>query len=48
MPPNFHRQWSGRSKASRPELYKMLDHLRNGDEVVIWKLTAFGRNTSTC
>lgn len=24
--------------ASRPELDKLLDHLRTGDEVVVWKL----------
>jgi DNA invertase Pin-like site-specific DNA recombinase len=31
--------------ASRPELDKMLDHLRKGDEVVVWKLDRLGRNT---
>lgn len=29
----------------RPELDKMLAHLRNGDEVVVWKLDRLGRNT---
>ncbi|MET3174666.1 UNVERIFIED_ORG: DNA invertase Pin-like site-specific DNA recombinase [Arthrobacter sp. UYCu721] len=33
------------SSASRPELDKMLDHLRDGDEVVVWKLDRLGRNT---
>ncbi|MHA7145367.1 recombinase family protein [Arthrobacter sp. TmT3-37] len=31
--------------ASRPELDKLLDHLRKGDEVVVWKLDRLGRNT---
>lgn len=32
--------------ASRPELDKMIDHLRPGqDEVVVWKLDRLGRNT---
>ncbi|MGV0110665.1 recombinase family protein [Arthrobacter sp. CP30] len=31
--------------ASRPELYKLLDHVRKGDEVVVWKLDRLGRNT---
>jgi DNA invertase Pin-like site-specific DNA recombinase len=33
------------TKASRPELDKLLDHLRSGDEVVVWKLDRLGRNT---
>ena len=33
------------TRASRPELDKMLDHLRPGDELVIWKLDRLGRNT---
>ncbi|MGN7201154.1 recombinase family protein [Arthrobacter sp. SAFR-044] len=33
------------SRASRPELDRMLDHLRKGDELVIWKLDRLGRNT---
>ncbi|MDR7161761.1 recombinase family protein [Arthrobacter sp. BE255] len=33
------------SSASRPELDKMLEHLRDGDEVVVWKLDRLGRNT---
>ena len=31
--------------AERPELDAMLKHLRNGDEVVVWKLDRLGRNT---
>lgn len=33
------------SKASREQLEKMLEHLREGDEVVVWKLDRLGRNT---
>ncbi|NMR29946.1 recombinase family protein [Crystallibacter degradans] len=33
------------TKASRPELDKMLDHLRSDDVVVIWKFDRLGRNT---
>jgi len=33
------------TQASRPELDRMLDHLRKGDELVIWKLDRLGRNT---
>jgi DNA invertase Pin-like site-specific DNA recombinase len=33
------------SRASWPELDKMLDYLRDGDEVVVWKLDRLGRNT---
>ena len=33
------------TKASRPELDKMLDRLSKGDEVVVWKLDRLGRNT---
>ncbi|WP_430228346.1 recombinase family protein [Pseudarthrobacter oxydans] len=33
------------SMASRPQLDKMLDHLRDGDEVVVWRLDRLGRNT---
>lgn len=31
--------------ASRPQLDKMMDHLRKGDEVVVWKLDRIARNT---
>ncbi|MDN4609613.1 recombinase family protein [Arthrobacter burdickii] len=33
------------TRANRPELDKLLDHLRSGDEVVVWKLDRLGRNT---
>jgi len=33
------------SLASRPELDKALDHLREGDTFVVWKLDRLGRNT---
>lgn len=33
------------TKASRPQLDAMLDHLRPGDTVVIWKFDRLGRNT---
>jgi DNA invertase Pin-like site-specific DNA recombinase len=33
------------TRASRPELDKMVEHLRDGDEVVVWKLDRLGRNT---
>jgi DNA invertase Pin-like site-specific DNA recombinase len=32
-------------RASRPDLGKLLEHLRGGDEVVVWKLDRLGRNT---
>jgi DNA invertase Pin-like site-specific DNA recombinase len=31
--------------ADRPRLSALLDHLREGDEVVVWKLDRLGRNT---
>lgn len=33
------------SRASREQLDRMLEHLRKGDEVVVWKLDRLGRNT---
>ncbi|GAA5227260.1 recombinase family protein [Paeniglutamicibacter antarcticus] len=33
------------TKAERPQLTAMLDHLREGDTVVIWKFDRLGRNT---
>jgi DNA invertase Pin-like site-specific DNA recombinase len=33
------------TRASRPELDRMLDRLSRGNEVVVWKLDRLGRNT---
>lgn len=33
------------AKAERPELTKMLDHLREGDTVLVWKIDRIARNT---
>lgn len=33
------------TRAKRPQLDKLLDQLRDGDEVVVWKLDRLGRNT---
>ncbi|GFG87755.1 recombinase family protein [Mycolicibacter algericus] len=33
------------STAQRPELDGCLDHLREGDELIVWKLDRLGRNT---
>jgi predicted site-specific integrase-resolvase len=32
----------------RPELHRMLDHLREGDTVVVWKLDRLSRSLRTC
>ncbi|WP_354217346.1 MULTISPECIES: recombinase family protein [unclassified Arthrobacter] len=44
-----HRIFTGHgvsgTSASRPELDKMRDHLRDGDEVVVWKLDQAGGAT---
>jgi DNA invertase Pin-like site-specific DNA recombinase len=40
----FHEKLSG-SHRQRPELTKLLDHLRDGDTVVIWKLDRLARST---
>jgi len=39
----FTDQASG-SLASRPQLDRMLDHLREGDVVVVWRLDRLGRS----
>lgn len=39
----FQEKVSG-AKAERPELSKMLDHVREGDTVIIWKLDRLGRS----
>lgn len=33
------------TRSNRPEPDRLLDHLRPGDEVVVWKLDRLGRNT---
>jgi len=33
------------TKARRPQLDKLLEHARAGDELVVWKLDRLGRNT---
>lgn len=33
------------TRVNRPELDKLIEHLRAGDEVVVWKLDQLGRNT---
>src|SRR5688572_6070376 len=33
------------TRASRPELDRLLDRLGRGDEVIVWKLDRLGRNT---
>lgn len=33
------------TQAKRPELEKLLEHARTGDELVVWKLDRLGRNT---
>ncbi|MDB5241336.1 MAG: resolvase [Spirosoma sp.] len=32
------------AKADRPELLRMIDHAREGDAIVIWKLDRLGRS----
>ncbi len=39
----FHEKRSGASK-ERPELDKLLEHVRKGDVVVVWKLDRLGRS----
>ena len=39
----FQEKMSGKNK-DRPELNKLINHLRNGDKVVVWKLDRLGRS----
>ena len=32
----------------RPELHRLLDHLREGDTVVVWKLDRLSRSSTAC
>lgn len=41
----FQDQGVSGSKAERPALSKLLDHVREGDEIVVWKLDRIARNT---
>jgi DNA invertase Pin-like site-specific DNA recombinase len=40
----FHEKISG-ARRQRPELAKMIEHLREGDTVVVWKLDRLARST---
>jgi len=40
----YKEQVSGSAKAHRPELEKLLEHLRSGDIIVVWKLDRLGRS----
>lgn len=41
----FQDQGVSGSKADRPGLGKLLDHVREGDEVIVWKLDRIARST---
>ena len=41
----FKESQSGRSVEGRPELQRMLEQLRRGDKVVVWRLDRLGRST---
>lgn len=41
----FQDQGVSGSKAERPGLGKLLDHVREGDEVIVWKLDRIARST---
>ncbi len=41
----FQDQGISGAKAERPALSKLLEHVREGDEVVVWKLDRIARNT---
>ena len=43
----FQEQASG-GRWDRPELHRLLDQLREGDSVVVWKLDRLSRHLKTC
>ena len=44
MRSHFSRKISG-AKKERPELQRLLDHIRSGDVVIVWKLDRLARST---
>lgn len=42
----IYKEHASGAKADRPELAKLIEHVREGDTVVIWKLDRLGRSLS--